>query len=299
VSGLSINSSLLVALNTLACARTLIFLIIIVSLLATGGVQVSGLLVVVNEFDGLLGSHVDVSWLLVFQCSRNRGESLHGHLFGELDLKDNVQVTEVVSLLVERKTLLLNSLDFLGLDHLTGLVLDSNLGAVEMFENEVDAGQSLEQGNGLLHKQISSLALEQLMGLLLHNNDNITSLSAGVLISLTVEMVSLAVGCTFVDISIDDLLLLLDFLAIAILALVLLVDDFALSTAIVTRLSRLGVVAWSKLLHLSDHAATLTAFTLCDSTVFTALTITLVADALAINSNLGFLAVVYVFERDL
>jgi hypothetical protein len=125
----------------------LFFIIVIVSLLAAGGVQVSGLLVVVNKFAGLLSSHVDISWLLVNQSVLNCGDRLLGHLFGELDLEDDVQVTEVVGLFVERQTILLNSLDFFGLDHLTGLVLDSNFGTVEVLENEVNAGQSLKQSD--------------------------------------------------------------------------------------------------------------------------------------------------------
>jgi hypothetical protein len=104
-------------------------------------------------------------------------------------------------------------------------------------DGEVDTSQSLEECDLLLYQKIGAFSLEYLMGLLLDNNDDITSLSTWEFVSLSVEGVGLPIGCTLVNLGIYDLLFLHDFLAIAGLALILLVDDFTLSTAVITATS--------------------------------------------------------------
>lgn len=137
------------------------------------------------------------------------------------------------------------------------------------------------------------------MWLLLDNNDDITSLRTWELISLAVEVVGLPIGCTFVNISINNLLFLDDFFTKASLASILLINNLALSIAGVARLSGLGVVAWSELLHLGDHTTALAGGALSDSTVLATLAFTLDADTLAVDSNLGLLSIVDILEGHL
>jgi len=72
------------------------------------------------------------------------------------------------------------------------------------------------------------------MGLLLHDDYNVAWLGAWELISLSVESVLSVVRGSLVNSSLKNLLLLDDLLSIAGLALVSLVNDFSLASAIVT-----------------------------------------------------------------
>jgi hypothetical protein len=73
------------------------------------------------------------------------------------------------------------------------------------------------------------------MWLLLCNNDYITWFHAWELISFTMEGVLVVVWGSLVDVCFDNLLLFYDFLSIASLALVLLVNYFTLSVTLVAR----------------------------------------------------------------
>lgn len=292
--------SLLLALDALATTWvSIIVLVVVISLLTAGGVQVSLFFFIVAESDGLFSTHVNISWLLARQSLLDRGNCILWHLFGEHNLEHDVEVAEVVWLLVEGKTLVLNGFDVVWLDDFTWRVFDSYRGAVEVFKHEVDTSQGLVQSDFFLHQQVGTFALEDFVGLFLHDDDNVTWLGAWVLVSLAVEVVSLSVWCSLVNISINDLLLLLDLLAQAVLASVLLVDNFALTSAVITRLSRLGVVAWPELLHLGDHTSALARTASLNSAVFATLTITLCTNTLTVDCNFGFLSVVHVFKSDL
>lgn len=140
--------SLLLALDALT-AMTLAFIVvvIVISFLSASRVQVSRFLVVVGKLADLFSSHVLVSWLLGSKCGLNLSNRVLWHLFGEFDLEDNVQVTEVVSLLVEGKTLFLDSFDILGLNDFAWVVFDSDLSTVEVIKNEINSSQSLKEGD--------------------------------------------------------------------------------------------------------------------------------------------------------
>jgi len=71
--------------------------------------------------------------------------------------------------------------------------------------------------------------------LLLGNNDYITWLHAWELISFAVEGILVVVRGSFVDICFDNLFFFDNLLSIASLALVLLINDFTLSVALVAR----------------------------------------------------------------
>jgi len=216
----------------------------------------------------------------------------------EFNFEKNEKVTSLIALLVERKTLINDSHNFVGLDHETGLVLNSELGAIEVSHDKVNTGESFKKGNFFLNEQVSTLTLEDLVRHLFDNNDDITRLGTGELISLSVEDVVVAIRGTLIDLSLDDLLFLDDLLSIANFALVFFVNHFSLTSAIVTRSLRLRVHTGSELDHLGDHTTSLARSTLLDSAFFTTETIASSADSLSVDSNLGLFAIINFFESD-
>lgn len=100
---------------------------------------------------------------------------------------------------MEGKTLVWNRLEVIWLDNLAGRVLDPNIGAIEVFHDEVDSGKSLLERNLMFNEQISALSLESLMGLLLHDDNDISGLLTWELISFSMESVLAIVGGTNVD----------------------------------------------------------------------------------------------------
>jgi hypothetical protein len=70
-------------------------------------------------------------------------------------------------------------------------------------------------------------------------NDYITGLNIREFISLAMKDVFLSVGSTLVDLDLEDLLILDNLLAIAIFALVFLVDDLTLAVAVIAWASTL------------------------------------------------------------
>jgi hypothetical protein len=156
-----------------------------------------------------------------------------------------------------------------------------------MSYHEVDACQCLQQGDLFFHQQVCAFSLEQFVGLLLHDDDDIAGFDAWVLVSLSVESVLLAIGCALINLSIEDLLFLAHLLAVASLALVLLVDHLALTSAGIARTGRLSVHTRSQLLHLRHLAATFALTALLDRTLFTTLAVASAADSLTVDGNLG------------
>lgn len=77
------------------------------------------------------------------------------------------------------------------------------------------------------------------MRLLLNLNDYIAGLNIREFVSLTMEDVFLTIGSALIDLDLEDLLFLDNFLAYAILALVFLVDDLTLAIAIIAWASTL------------------------------------------------------------
>lgn len=159
-----------------------------------------------------------------------------------------------------------------------------------MSQHEVDTAKGFLESDFMFNKQVSTLSLELLVRLLLHNNDDIAGLSAWELVSFAVERVLAVVWRTLVDRHIDDLLLFVDLLALASLALVGVIDHLALSATIVTRTLRLRVHARSELGHASHHTATTASSTLLNCAFFATEAIALDADALSVDSNLGALS---------
>ena len=100
---------------------------------------------------------------------------------------------------MEGQAFLGNRLEVIRLNDLARLVLDADLGAVEVRQHEVDAGEGLNERDFLFAEQIGTLPLELLVGLFLHDNDDIARLDARCLVSLTMECVLGFVRSTLVD----------------------------------------------------------------------------------------------------
>lgn len=179
------------------------------------------------------------------------------------------------------------------------MVLNSKLGTIEVGNNKVDSSEGFKKSNFFLNEQISSLTLESLVRHFFNNNDDITGLGARVFISFSVEYVVIAIRRTLIDFSFNNFLLFADLLSIANFTFILLIDDFSLSTAFITRSLRLRVHARTELDHLGDHTTSLASSTLLDSAFFTSKTIATSADSLTVNSNLGLLSIVNFFKSDL
>lgn len=134
------------------------------------------------------------------------------------------------------------------------------------------------------------------MGLLLHNDNDVSGLLARELVSLAVECILLVVGCSLIDFSLEDLLLLNHLFAIAGLALVFLVNDLTLTAAIITGSSGLTVHAGAKHLHFVDHTTSAAGSTLLNGAFLASETIALAANTFAVHGNLGGLTSVDFLE---
>lgn len=198
--------------------------------------------------------------------------------------------------LVEGKALLTNSLQIVGFDHLAWIVFDSDFGAVKVRDHEVNTGKSLIESDFLFEKDISALSLELLVGLFLHNNDDIAGFDARRLIGLAMEGVLAIVRSALVDHGIENLLLFVHFLALANIAPVGLVDDLTLSTAVVARALRLGVHAGSKLGHFHDDTSTTAGCALLNSAFSSSPALANLTDSLSIHGNFRGFAIVNFLE---
>lgn len=190
---------------------------------------------------------------------------------------------------MERKALVGDCLQIIGLDNLARLVPDADFRAVKVSQHEVDTSEGLDQSDFMFEEQIGSLSLELLVRLFLHDNDDITGLLAWELVGFTVERELAVVGCALVDHGLENFLLLDDLLALANLAFVGFIDDFTLATAIVTRSLGLRVHSRAELLHACHDTATTASCALLYSALFATETVARNADTLTVYSNLGSL----------
>lgn len=134
------------------------------------------------------------------------------------------------------------------------------------------------------------------MGLLLDYNNDIAWLGAGILISFTIESILVLIRGTLVNYGLKDFLLLFDLLTIADLALVFLVNNLALASAVIAGSLGLGVHAGSQLGHFGYHTTTSASATLLHCAIFTALSFARVANSLSVDSNFGSLSIVDFFQ---
>lgn len=286
------NASLLSALDALAAAVVLLFFLVTITFSTALRVGVTLLFVVFNKLASFASLHIIVS-VLFLRAGKDYVEGLdllRVQRIGERNLENNVKVAEFVRFLVEWQTLANNSLQIVWLDHFTGLVLDSNFCPVQVRYHEVNASECFVQANLLLHKQVRTLALELLVGLLLCNDDDVTGFHAWVLVGFAVEGVLVVVGRALVDDRFQYLFLLGDLLTVASLTLVLIINLLTLATALITRALGLTVHARSEHLHFHDHATALASVALLYSAFLATDTVACCANALSVYSNLGCLA---------
>jgi len=167
---------------------------------------------------------------------------------------------------VEGKSFAFERLQVVRFDYFPWVVLHSELGAIEMIEAKVDSSQSVNQCDSLLHEQVGAFSLVFLVRLFQADYNNITSLSARVLIGFTVESVWVLIWCALINVDFNDLLFFDNFLSIASLAFVGFVNDFTLAATFVAWALRLCIHAWAELSHLRDHSASFASWTLLDCT---------------------------------
>lgn len=136
------------------------------------------------------------------------------------------------------------------------------------------------------------------MRLLLDFKDNIASEDAGSLVTLASELDAGAALDTSVDVDVEDLSVDYGLLSVALLAAVLFFNDLSLTITV----GASGLEALDHGAHLSQHGLHTVAITACtalDGALFASTTFALGADDGALQGQLGNLASVDVFERDL
>lgn len=150
------------ALDSLTTLGLVIFLTF-VSFGTTLSVGVTLAFVILLELDSLLAVHLGVSLGHAGESFTGRVDLGSSKAGRELDFEKNEQVSSLVTTLVEGETLVDHSHNLIGLDHESRSVFDSELGAVEVGDDEVNSGKSLEEGDLFLNEQVSSLTLESLV----------------------------------------------------------------------------------------------------------------------------------------
>ena len=163
---------------------------------------------------------------------------------------------------------------------MTFWALNSKLLVIKVVYDEVDSGQSLKKSDLLLHEQVSTLSLENLVWLFLNHDDDISWLSAWDGVRLTMEDVLFSIGATLVDLDFENLLLLLD----------LIPSRPSRPTTLVAWLSRLRIHARSNLHHPGYSTLSLAV----SAHRILALSVTL--NSVTIDCNFGCFALVDVVE---
>lgn len=251
-------TSLLCALNALTLVSRALLIGVLVALLTTGGLRVALRLIVFLKHTRLAGiAHVLIRLLLHRESLCDLRQVLLGDRSGERHLENDVEVAGLVRCLMERQTFFRHTLDFIWLDHLARFVLNPKCAAIQVLDGEVDTGHCLQECDLLLKHDVGTFALEKLVRLLLANNDHVACLDTGVLVCLAVVGVLSTVGRTLINADLENFLLFYYFFAIAIFALILLVDDFTFASAVLARSLLLAVHARAQLNHSNDHATTL------------------------------------------
>jgi hypothetical protein len=156
-----------------------------------------------------------------------------------------------------------------------------------------EGGQEVDLG---VVEEVVVFALEARVWLLFDFEDYVTRFYAGELVTLAAELNLVARLDTAVDVYVEDFALDDGLLAIALLASVLVADDFSFALAVWAD----GLEALDHGTHLAHHVlhtAAVTASALLNSTVLAADSVALGADDGFLKSELGNLAAVDVLER--
>jgi hypothetical protein len=219
---------------------------------------------------------------------------LAAEALGELHVELDVQVTVVV-VSVRRHTLAADNLDLARGDALARNDIDGQPPLVEVLDVELATGEGGQEVDLAMEEKVVALALETRVGLLLDLEDNIAGLDARKLITFATELDLVAALDTTVNVNMEDLPLDDSLLAVALLAPVLVADDFALSLTVgADSLETLDHRA--HLPHHVLHTAAIAACAFLDSTLLTTDTMALRADDGLLKSELGDLAAIDVFQ---
>jgi hypothetical protein len=115
------------------------------------------------EHAAVLHVHIDIGFLLHSKSLRSRSDLGCTELHGEFNSKTDEHVAKFVRLFIERKTLVRDSLQAIGLDDFSGGVLNSELLTIKVSDSKVDTSECFMEGNFLLHEDVGSLSLESLV----------------------------------------------------------------------------------------------------------------------------------------
>merc|ERR1719158_436428 len=184
-------------------------------------------------------------------------------------------------------------------EHCAGLGADVQDPAIEVLDGERDAGESFLQGYLLAHKEVVALASELGVVLDFDDEDDVPRLDARCLIAFAVELDLLVVACPLVDGNFEDLALLLDLLALALLAPLAWVDHLALAAALVAGTLDLLHHARAQLPHFDHHTMAITAGAHGLAARFAATATAGLAEDVAVDGELADLAVVAVRKANL
>lgn len=100
-------------------------------------------------------------------------------LWGESDVKLNVQVPLLEGVPMLRHALAGHPLEIARLDHLSRGVLDDQVAPVEVLQHHGEPAQRLGQRYRVGHNQVRARPLETVVGLLLQDDDHIAWLHVG------------------------------------------------------------------------------------------------------------------------
>lgn len=167
-----------------------------------------------------------------------------------------------------------------------------------MLDVDGTTSKGSDQLNFASVEEIVLLASEACVGLLLNLENNVPGLDAGSLVTFAAELNLGAASNTPVDVDVEDLSVNCGLLAVALLAAVLILDDFSFTIAVGAN----GLEALDHGTHLAHHGlhtGSVTACTLADGTILSSETVALGADDGSLQGQLGNLASVDVLEGDL
>lgn len=184
--------------------------------------------------------HVDLLWELLNGLASREGlfkVGDEGRLdrSGENDVDADVEISELV-VAVRRHTLVRDDLHRSRLDDFSRNNGDVQSALIEVLNGELSTAKGGQEVDLGLAEEVITLALEPGVLLLLDNNDDISRLNSRSLIALSLETNLLTRLHSFVNVDLEHLALRDRLLAVALLALVLGVDDLSSGVAVVARL---------------------------------------------------------------
>lgn len=167
-----------------------------------------------------------------------------------------------------------------------------------MLNVDSTTGKRSDEINIAVVEKVIFLASKSSMRLLLDLEDNVTSLNAWSLVTLAPELDLGAAANTPVNVDMEDLSVHDGLLAVALLALILLLDNLTLAITVgADSLETLDHGA--HLAHHGLHTVTITAGTSLNSTLLATMTVALWADNRPLQGQLGDLPAVNILERNL